>query len=560
MEITEDKLKEILVGPGHVEKAAFEAVAKEAEKEKIPLGIFLVEKKLISDENLGTIIASIYDYNFIDLKGLKISDEFLSFIPEAVARSKKAIVFRKRDKRLYIATSDPENYEFIKHFEKNTGYKAEVYYATPLGMEEALRYYKRDMEERVKNLIEDLEAHPESQENVVKLVDLLLEHAHDMHASDIHVEPLEKSVSVRFRVDGVLHEVATYPKKLHGQIVSRVKILSKLRIDEHFIAQDGRFEYQRGRTKFDARVSILPVTDGENVVMRLMSDISRRLTFYEVGLSELDGKRVRRAALKSYGMILSAGPAASGKTTTLYAILQVLNKPEVNIMTIEDPVEYAIEHVQQTNVNPKKNLTFATGLRAIVRQDPDIIMVGEIRDEETADIAISASMTGHMVLSSLNSNDAATTFLRLIDLGVEPFLISSSVNLVVAQRLVRRVCNKCKISYYLNKKEVSALKADIFTASAVEEIYKKEDFSKIRFYKGTGCIACNDQGYAGRIGIFEVMEVSTEIRKLIIEKASSDAIYLKAKELGMTSMLHDGIAKVFQGITTLEDVIKATKG
>ncbi|MGB2762497.1 MAG: ATPase, T2SS/T4P/T4SS family [Minisyncoccales bacterium] len=571
MKITNEKLKELLVGPGHIDVADFEIAVKEAEKRKIPLERLLVEKGLIQDEDLGRTIADGFNYHFIDLKKTKITDDLLAFIPEVVVRSQQAVVFERTKDKLKLAAFNPDNYEFIKLLERKTGQNIEIYYATPLGIKEALKYYKSDLGVQVKNLIQDLKTNPQNakpgselrsatgEENIVKLVNLFLEYAHDNRASDIHIEPLEKSVSVRFRIDGVLHEVVEYPKELHDKIVFRVKIMAKLRTDEHAAAQDGRFDYKVGDARFDVRVSVMPITNGENVVMRLLTESSRRLSLEDLGLLGADLEKVKRAAMKPYGMLLAAGPTGSGKTTTLYAILQILNKPEVNIMTIEDPVEYNVEHIQQTQVNPKKKLTFVTGLRSIVRQDPDIIMVGEVRDKETAKIAVNAAMTGHLLLSTLHANDAATTFPRLMDMGVDGFLVSSSVNVVVAQRLVRKICEKCRASYRLSKEDLKMLQSESRLSKIVKQVFGKKDFSKMTFYKGAGCKTCGNTGYSGRIGIFEAMEVVEDIRPLITQKASSDIIDKRAKELGMTSMLFDGLTKVLQGITTLEEVIRATK-
>ena len=559
MEISKEKLKDLLVRPGHIGETDFESVAKEAEKTKIPIEQILVEKGFITDENLGKTIANGFDYHFIDLKKVKLTDDFLELIPEIVARSQQAVVFERSKDILKIATTNPTNYEFVKLLEKKTGRRVEVYYATPFDIEEALKYYKSDLGEQVKNLIDDLKVNPQNEQNIVELTNLFLEYAHDNRASDIHIEPLENNVVVRFRIDGVLHEVVQYPKELHGKIVFRIKIMASLRTDEHAAAQDGRFDYGVGPARFDVRVSIIPVTDGENVVLRLLSESSRRLFLGGLGLLEKNLGKVKRATTKPYGMILVVGPTGSGKTTTLYAILQILNKPGVNIMTIEDPVEYDIEHVQQIQVNPKKNLTFATGLRSIVRQDPDIIMVGEIRDNETADIAVNAAMTGHLVLSTLHANDAATTFPRLMDMGVEPFLVSSSVNVVIAQRLVRKICEKCRMSYNLSKEDIKMIQSEPNFSKIMEQVFNKKDFSKMICYKGAGCKTCGNTGYFGRTGIFEVMKITKELRLLITSKASSDIINKKAKELGMTSMLFDGLTKVSQGITTVEEVIRATK-
>jgi len=559
MKISNEKIKDLLVGPGHLSMADFKFAQNEARKEKMPLEQLLVEKGLIPDENLGKTIADGFGYHFIDLKTVKIPKPLLELIPEVAARAQQAIVFKKTKDSIQLASPHPDNYEFIKLLERQTGREVKVYYATPTGIEYALQYYKSDLRGRVEALIAQLKTKGHKEENIVELVNVFLEYAYDSRASDIHIEPLKNETSVRFRVDGVLHRVVDYPREFHDKIVFRIKIMARLRTDEHAAAQDGRFDYKMRSTPFDVRVSILPITHGENVVLRLLAERSRRLSLEELGLLAGDLKKLKRAAKKPSGMLLAVGPTGSGKTTTLYAILEILNKPEVNIMTIEDPVEYTVDHVQQTQVNAKKNLVFSSGLRSIVRQDPDIIMVGEIRDKETDDIAVNAAMTGHLLLSTLHANDAATTFPRLIDMGAEPFLISSSVNVAIAQRLVRTICERCKMSYHLGGEELKMLEFEPQLSEYLERVGKKKDFSLITLYKGAGCRECGDSGYSGRIGIFEVMEVSGEIRTLITQRASSDLIYKKARELGMTSMLNDGVIKALQGTTTLEEIIRATR-
>ncbi|PCI19703.1 hypothetical protein COB64_03255 [Candidatus Wolfebacteria bacterium] len=577
MKITSDTLRELLMKPGHIAEVDFELAVKESEKKNTSLERFLVEKGLISDVNLGKTIANAFDVLFIDLQKTKISDDLLHFIPEVVARTQHVIVFEQDNDRLKVATSNLDNYEFINLLKKKTGRAIDVYYATPLGIKEALKYYRSDVRDQIKNFIKELQIHPENEEHIVTLVNLFLEYAHDSRASDIHLEPLENNVLVRFRIDGVLHEIVEYPRTLHEKIVSRIKIMARLRTDEHAAAQDGRFSFSPEHfdhsvedtatevswtsiaNKFDVRVSVLPITDGENIVMRLLTDNSRRLLLEDLGLSEDDLQTITRAAIKPHGMLLSVGPTGSGKTTTLYGILQILNTSEVNIMTIEDPVEYDMEHIQQTQVNQSKKLTFVTGLRSIIRQDPDIIMVGEVRDKETAAIAVNAAMTGHLLLSTLHSNDAATTFPRLIDMGIEPFLVSSSINVVMAQRLVRRICQKCRISYTLNEEDLKMLESEGEFLKMAEQFFEKKEFLKSTFYKGAGCKTCGDTGYSGRIGIFEVLEIVEDLRILISQKVSADVIDKKAKELGMTPMFFDGLTKVFKGITTLEEIMRVIK-
>ncbi len=392
MELTEEKLKKLLVDPGHVSSVDFEEIAELAKEKETEIGRLLVDRGIIDDDNLGKIIADAIGFPFISLKKAnieEISNAFLAYIPEVVAQSQRAVVFREKSGVLSLATNNPDNYEFVKHLEKTTGCKVEVYYATPFAIDMALRRYSGDLQREARMLIDEIKQKPESAEQtVVQLVNLLFEHGYENIASDIHVEPLEEGCIVRFRVDGTLFRVLDYPKELHERLVSRIKILSRLRTDERAAPQDGRFDYKAGAgAEIDVRVSILPTTEGENVVMRLLMQQGKRFTIDGLGLLEEDLKKIKKNAKKPWGMIMVVGPTGSGKTTTLYGVLQLLNDPSVNIMTVEDPVEYNMNGIQQTQVNLKKNLTFATGLRSIVRQDPDIIMVGEIRDEETVNMA-----------------------------------------------------------------------------------------------------------------------------------------------------------------------------
>ena len=558
MTLSPEKLKQLFVGPGLISGADFDAAVQEARETGASLERTIVGRGLVSDQNMGRVIANELGCHFADLERETIDETLLAYLPELVARSQHAIIFGAVNGMLKLALTDPDNLELIKLIEKKSGLKIEIYYATPIGIEEALKSYKSGLGRRVAELIEDLKAHPENEEDIVTLVNLLLEYANDNRASDIHIEPLDEIVVVRFRIDGVLREAATYPKELHDKVVFRIKIMSRLRTDEHAAAQDGRFDFSPLNGRVDVRVSILPVTEGENTVLRLLSDRAQRLGLEELGLEKENLQKVRRSAEKPYGMILAVGPTGSGKTTTLYAIVQMLNKPDVNIMTIEDPVEYDVERVSQTAVNPKKNLTFATGLRSIVRQDPDIIMVGEIRDNETAGMAINAAMTGHLLLSTMHANDASTSFPRLIDMGIEPFLVASSVNVVIAQRLVRKICDRCRESHVMSGEENALLHSFARSGLLIQESGYK-DASAIRLFKGKGCAACGHSGFRGRTGIFEVLELGEELRPLILGKESSSRIEQKAAALGMKTMLEDGIIKALAGTTTLQEVFRATK-
>ncbi len=565
MLISDEKLKELLVDPGHIKEEEFEMTKKEAAgKEDITLQELIVEKGLVRDEVLGRIIADEKGFNFVDLKKANIAEigeRLLSYIPEVVAFAQRVVAFEDERDVVRVATSYPNNYPFFKALEQKTGKRVEVYYATPFDMRQALKKYKGDLMSEVKGLIKKLEESPTGgEENVVEFVDVVMEYAYYNLASDVHIEPLAEFSIIRFRIDGILHKVAEYPKKdLHDRISSRIKILAKLRTDEKSAAQDGRFQYQTVGGGVDVRVSIMPTTEGETIVMRLLIQRGKRFSMEEVGLLGPDLKKLRRLMQKPYGMMICVGPTGSGKTTTLYAILQRLNEPEVNIMTIEDPVEYGIEGVQQTQVNPAKGITFPKGLRSIVRQDPDVIMVGEIRDEETVDMALNSAMTGHLVLSTMHANDAATTFPRFLEMSAEPFLVASSINVAIAQRLVRAICNECKESYHLSEKEIKELEEEEDLVSVIREVSEEDDLRQIRFYYGKGCKFCNETGYEGRTGIFEVLEVTEGIRSLIVRKEASDVIKRRAVEEGMTTMIYDGVNKTLNGTTTLEEIRKAAK-
>jgi len=368
----------------------------------------------------------------------------------------------------------------------------------------------------------------------------------------VHVEPREKELLVRYRIDGILHDVVSLPRELLNPVVTRIKILSKMRTDEHYAAQDGKFQEIIDGERIDVRVSALPVVDGEKIVMRLLAEKGKRYDLADLGLAAKDEKKLQRHIQKSFGMILATGPTGSGKTTTMYSVLKILNTRDVNIATIEDPIEYAMEGVNQIQVNIKTGLTFASGLRSIVRQDPDIIMVGEIRDEETAGIAVNSAMTGHLVLSTLHTNDAATTLPRFRDMKIEPFLIASTINVIIAQRLVRKICSRCITSYDVTRSELE----NVFPAVAVERFFKKRQGDRVRVYKGKGCDKCGHTGYIGRIGIFELLEVTDNIRDLIMADANAKVIRQRAIDNGMTTMLEDGVRKIMTGVTTVDEVLR----
>lgn len=557
MSISDDQLGKLLLESDFITKDQLKKASETAESEKISLYDALLDKDLISDENLGKIIADFFKLPFIWLDRISIKSEILSIIPEDIARKQKIIAFGQDKDVLKIATHNPENKEIQRFIAQKTGLTLKVYFATEKNLIGAFSLYKKQIQQRFDELLkEQLDVANKSEEKeapITKLVDLLVEYAYYNKASDIHIEPRVKDSITRFRIDGVLHDVLTLPKDLHSQVMTRIKVLSKLRTDEHLSSQDGKMQIKLEEETLDVRVSIVPVVQGEGAVLRLLSSKSRQFSLSDLGMATDDLEKIKSAYQKPYGMILVTGPTGSGKTTTIYAVLKILNIREKNIATIEDPVEYEIKGLNQIQVNPKTNLTFADGLRSILRQDPDIIFVGEIRDEETADIAINSSMTGHLVLSTLHTNDAPTALPRLIDMKIEPFLVASTVNIIAGQRLVRKICDSCRVSYTKERKEL----IKHFQDSLISKYFGKD--KDIRMYKGKGCPVCHDTGYSGRIGIFEILEVTQSVQALITQKSDSDIIKKKAIEEGMTTMFEDGLSKVQQGITTIEEVLRATK-
>lgn len=563
MNIPSEKLEASLIGGGFIKKTDFDLAKEEAQREGVPLEKLLVDKGLIKEEIIGKIVAQIFKCPYIKLKKTDIEDispELLSYIPEKLASTQEAIIFKEDKKYLYLATTNPKNYSLIKTLERRTRKKIKVFYATVFDIERALKKYTGGLKVEAEKLIEEFKKSPQKkEENIVRLVDLILEYAYLSLASDIHIEPLGYTVFVRYRIDGILYKVLEYPPELHIRVASRIKILARLRVEERAAPQDGHFTFLVRGTKVEVRVSTMPTIDGENVVMRLLMARVKRFEFTELGLLENDLEKFRRNIEKPYGMIVAVGPTGCGKTTTLYASLHILNKPEVNIMTIEDPIEYRIERIRQIQVNPKKGITFSTGLRSIVRQDPDIIMVGEIRDKETLDMAINSALTGHLVLTTMHANDAPTAFSRFLEIGAKPYLISACVNMVVAQRLVRTICMECRQEYYLSKEERESIEREPDLTRLILEISGKKSLNKVKFYKGKGCRFCNFTGYEGRTGIFEILEVTEEIRDLVTKTAPIDAIRNAAIKQGMTTMVQDGIVKALMGITTIDEVKRAAK-
>ena len=562
MYIKDEQLKELLVQSGLVTESDFALASEQAKQKKMTLSDVLVENDLIQDSQLSQLIANEVGLPFIDLRHEKIDEKVLNLIPELVARNKGIIAFSRGSEGIKVGMINPDDME-IKHLlEKRFGEKVLPHYISRRDLDESLLQYKASLQEEFSRVLKEInnskKNKDEHNEMFVKLVDLLLEYGYQNKASDIHIEPYSQKVLVRFRIDGIMHDVLEIPKNLMEFIIARIKILAKMRTDEHRSAQDGKLSFKSGSSKIDVRVSIVPVTQGENLVLRILSDKNRRYGLDDLGMNENDLIKINKAVKNPHGMILVTGPTGSGKTTTLYALLKILNRREVHISTIEDPVEYDIEGISQIQVDAKTNLTFAKGLRAIVRQDPDIIMVGEIRDEETAGIAINSALTGHLVLSTLHTNDAATALPRLLDMGIEPFLVSSTVNIVVAQRLVRVICEKCRGTYSITEEERKIIENDSNLLKVFQDKGYK-DLNKILFYKGEGCKVCSNTGYNGRLGIFEILELTEDVRDLIVKRATSSEIMRASRKNGMSTMLEDGIEKVFNGLTTFSEIFRVTR-
>lgn len=562
MKLNDSQLKMLLLGSNLLSYDKLKAAEEEAKKKGTSLLDILPVMGFVSSEQLGRIVASELKYNYVNLKNEKIDREVLTLIPELVAYNRGIIAFNRISEGIKLGMLNPDDIESIHLIEKKTGENVLPYYITRQDLESALAKYKGSIEKEFKNLLDKLNDEALSMEEkdkvVIKVVDLLLQYSYQNKSSDVHLEPQEEKVVVRLRIDGVLHDVLEMEKGLYELALSRIKILSKLRTDEHLKAQDGKMRFDTEIENIDIRVSILPITNGEKTVLRLLTSQKTQFGLADLGLSERNLKKVLHAISTPHGMILVTGPTGSGKTTSVYGVMKLLNKREVNIASIEDPVEYNINGVNQIQVNEKAGLTFAKGLRSILRQDPDIIMIGEIRDNETAGIAINSALTGHLVLSTLHTNDAATTLPRLLDMDIEPFLVASTVNIAIAQRLVRQICSKCRVSYKITDEEKKLINSE----PNILNFIKAEGFAdldNIRFYKGLGCDACSNTGFKGRLGIFEVLEMSEAIRSMVVKRFSSDDINAQAKKEGMVTMMHDGIIKVFMGVTTLMEVFRVTR-
>lgn len=552
-------LGELLVEAGVISEQQLKMALDRQKLTGERLGKILIEKNYVSEQTILDVLEKQLGVKQVSLFDRPLNPVVVKKIPESVARRYGAIAVSQEGNKLYVAMSDPLNVFAIDDLKMITGMEIEPLLALEDEINQAINRYYR-LEESVSQVLGDIAADDRVSESdykqlqdienieddapIIRLVNTIISRAVRERASDIHIEPMENNLRVRFRIDGVLHEVMSLPRNAQNAVISRVKIMANMDIAEHRLPQDGRIEVSAGGRNVDLRVSVLPTIFGEKVVIRILDKSNFILQLPELGFSDDVRAQIERLIKKPNGMLLVTGPTGSGKTTTLYALLSRLNRPEENIITVEDPVEYRLDGINQVQVNPKIGLTFAEGLRAILRQDPNIIMVGEIRDRETADIAVRAALTGHLVLSTLHTNDAAGALARLVDMGVEPFLIASSVLAVTAQRLVRKICPNCKEPYRPGPDD------------PVRLLLNLPPDENITLYRGRGCGQCNNTGYYGRVAIHELMLMNGEIRRLVNQRASRDEIKEAAIRSGMRTLFQDGVRRVMAGETTVEEILK----
>ncbi len=545
--VPDDKLKAILLREDYVTAEDIKKAEEYASVHHTRPVDFLIGENLITKELLGQAIAEALKLSYANLVSNPPSKDRVLRIPEDLARQYRIVLFNETDQDVTIASDFPKPEKIAPALQKIfPDQTVKLAYAFPEDIDNCFVNYQKSLETRFSQIIK------QHKRIAPEILEEILADAFVHNASDIHFEPQGEDVAVRFRIDGVIQEVGRLPKDNYGNVLNRVKVQSKLRIDEHFSAQDGSMRYEREDVIFDLRTSIIPTVEGEKIVLRLLSSYLKDLSMLNLGLSAHDQAIMEASSKKPFGMILVVGPTGSGKTTTLYAVLSILNQPNVNITTIEDPVEYRLAGVNQIQVNPQTNLTFDKGLRSIVRQDPDIILVGEIRDQVTAEISVNAALTGHLLLSTFHSNDAATAIPRLLDMGIEPFLLASTLEVVIAQRLVRKICTHCRYSIATTPNELTTKYKNLAGLVGTGS-------ESINLYQGKGCSSCGKTGYRGRTAIFEFIPMTPELQALSLTIPSAQQIWDLARSQGAISLFEDGLEKVKSGVTTLEELFRVAE-
>ena len=601
MRIPDSLVEKLLEDSGKVDGEQLKTLRQQEKNEKRPLQDLVIRNNLLNEKDLTKLYAKEIDVPFVELNPTEIKRTVLKLIPERVALQYHAVVFDvDKDGNKLLAMSDPDDIQAVSFLQKQLGTNLKVHIATASQVQTALDQYRGNIGNELTKVMSEEETSSEEEAEVdeaevaedspiAQTVNLIIEYGVKSGASDIHIEPREGYVVVRYRIDGILREANKLPRKVLAPLVSRIKILSNLKIDEHRAPQDGRFKVQFASQMYALRVSTLPIIDGEKVVMRILNESSKPATLEELGYWGVSLVNIQHAIMQPHGMVLVTGPTGSGKSTSLFSVLNMLNKPSVNISTVEDPVEYKVVGANQTQVNPQAGMTFVAGLRALLRQDPNIIMVGEIRDGETAGLGVQAALTGHLVFSTLHTNNAATCLPRLLDMGIEPFLIASTVRVVVGQRLVRKLCVECREQFEPDEATLrDILKAfGIKTAADMQRVHQLEEasikeklgasmvakngkgapdspvtsdktISKLWRAHKEGCENCNHTGYRSRAGIYEVLDNTEAVQKLIVAGATSEDIQNAAIEHGMMTMQTDGLIKALRGVTTIEEVLRVT--